>query len=644
MREIATTAQLDDEVSYEGTALLSPPDVAKRAAIDRLADALVERNFTAAAASLIASAVTDPSEARRRLQVPSVMRVPEATIEYINVSVWAPAISTYPANFREAASHVYPITGQVMRHRPLPAPRPGVGPSLKLTVDNRDQLIASLNQSEAFLLEHNDYRDSIGLQGVLMPVIVAVTEIEHADGTPPTSLASSVDGSSRVASSHELLAVEPVDIAYLYPSNDRRYRQTIGSVRALLNRPLDTLTEAEKAKVRALVIPASIIVGINHGPETDSARVIGSLVGLIHVDPPRQWDPGATLDAQADSALQELSDRELITGVQHDFFAGLITREEAKHAGLSNELDERGIAILRVVKDHLSAAKAGIRRLIYKRRYEWGPLADMCAELAIRPYRSLVSAQAATTSRAGLQRIFRSDRFTVTPRWRVTGRSPEELRDAALSEVDGGEFGADSAELALLAAYHLTRYRVLRRPDRQYLGDIREPDVILKKMATSRHGVLTLYQALIDGRSGIEPRTVDEAGVPVLDATNQAVTMTAKWLRGDLVPEPGGWQDEDGVTYEPITFDETPETVMAKHRANFARHLDSLEQDIDALRAVTGEDGGSAVDEHGWPAAEADEHLRRLEQIKERLYGWKMQWNIKNTAERVSTASEEANS
>ena len=44
-----------------------------------------------------------------------------------------------------------------------------------------------------------------------------------------------------------------------------------------------------------------------------------------------------------------------------------------------------GVAILRAVKDHLSAAKAGIRRLIYKRRYEWGPLADMCAELAIRP-------------------------------------------------------------------------------------------------------------------------------------------------------------------------------------------------------------------------------------------------------------------
>src|SRR5438874_978211 len=76
----------DSQAPYEGTTLESPPEVAKRAAIDRLSSALEERGFSAQAANLIATAVTDPSDARRRLQVPSIMRLPEATIEYVNVN------------------------------------------------------------------------------------------------------------------------------------------------------------------------------------------------------------------------------------------------------------------------------------------------------------------------------------------------------------------------------------------------------------------------------------------------------------------------------------------------------------------------------------------------------------------------------
>jgi hypothetical protein len=137
--------------------------------------------------------------------------------------------------------------------------------------------------------------------------------VKHGDGTKNTCVLVSVDGSSRTAACHSLLGVTPTDVLYRFPFDDRRFRQFIGQVRALADRAPDPLTEGERGQLRAFVVPASIIVGVRVYDGSDIARVIMSLVGQIHVDPPKPWSDGAELDAQADAMLTELVEYEEIS-------------------------------------------------------------------------------------------------------------------------------------------------------------------------------------------------------------------------------------------------------------------------------------------------------------------------------------------
>jgi hypothetical protein len=125
--------------------------------------------------------------------------------------------------------------------------------------------------------------------------------------------------------------------------------------------------------------------------------------------------------------------------------------------------------------------------VVPKSRIEWPTLADVGAELAIRAYRGKFKASEVSTARAALQRVYRRTEFRDNP-WQMTYRSAEELRDAALKEVNAQPsiLGRSATELALLASYYLTRDRVLRRPDVRRLEgaeDRREPDAVLKALS-----------------------------------------------------------------------------------------------------------------------------------------------------------------
>ncbi len=638
---MAPTATSEEEyVESDEAPVVAPPDPARKVAMKRFADALVERGMSEMAASAMAAAVIDPADARKKLQVPSEMRVPGAIIEFIMTPAWAPRLVTNPANARESAGHVLPITGQEMDFKPLGALRPLDGrPELTVEVESAEQLVAALNFSKSFLLEHNSYVDSISEQGVLMPLTVGAITVTHADKRPPTILLVSHDGSSRVASTHEILSVEPEDAAYLYPLNDRRFRQLVAETRALLDQP--ALNAREQAKIRSLVVPATFIVGIksppgHDGPPLDMAKAITAFVGQVHVEPPKEWGPGAELDVMGEAVLGELIDLAVITEGERDFFAGLMTRGQARAAGLSDELDERAALILRYALNSLKAVRRGVRRVVPKPKVPKTLVADVCAELAIRAYRTAQNAGNAHMSRVALQRVFRRFSGAKAITWAVTGRSPEELRDAALKELGvDPKPGPATAELALMAAYHLTREHVLRRPDRapmvnalgKLVPDIREPDDVLLELARTPRGIHFLYQAVVDGRGGVEPRMVDDRGALVFDATSHAREASHKWLRLEVSPP-----SSEAEPTPPLdaTLTETIETKLAKARASYARHVEIAEADMQAVRTIVGDDGHAAIDEMGWPIGEADDLLRRLQRMQGALYGWRMRWTVRN--------------
>ncbi len=598
-----------------------PPDLARKLATKRFADALAARGMTEMASATFAAAVVDPAEARRKLLAPSELRVPGATLEFITVSAWAPRLATNPANAREAASHVLPITGQKMEYKPLHSLRSLDGrPELTVEVDSAEQLVAALNGSRTFLLEHNDYRDSVSLQGVLMPLTVVALTVTHADGRPPTCLPIAEDGSSRIATTHEILEVVPEDIAYAYPLNDRRFRQLVGVTRSLLDQP--ALTPREQAKVRALTVPASFIVGLKPplgqaNLTLDMARAVTALVGQVHVDPPKAWGPGAELDVQGEAILTEFIDLGAINEDERGFFAGLMTRQEARAAGLTDEFDERAATILRLSLNNLDVVKRGIRRVVPRPKISQ-------------------NAGDAHTSRVALQRVFRRYSTSKAITWAITGRSPEQLRDAALTELNQSTMGPAAAELALLAAFHLTREHVLRRPDRapmkgaggQLVADKREPDVVLLELARTRRGIHFLCQSLIDGRGGVKPRRVDESGAFVFDAASRAREATHEWIRLEASPEEVNGEEPMPALDQTLT--EPIETKLARARASYARHVEIAEADLGNIKTVLGASGQPAIDDLGWPIGEADDLLRRLEHMKGSLYGWRARWTVRN--------------
>jgi hypothetical protein len=360
------------------------------------------------------------------------------------------------------------------------------------------------------------------------------------------------------------------------------------------------------------------------------------LVGQVHVDPPKAWGPGAELDVQGEAILTEFIDLGAINEHERGFFAGLMTRQEARAAGLTDEFDERAATILRLSLNNLDVVKRGIRRVVPRPKIAKTLVADVAAELSMRAYRSSQNAGDAHTSRVALQRVFRRYSTSKGITWAITGRSPEQLRDAALAELSQSTMGPAAAELALLAAYHLTREHVLRRPDRapmrgagdKLVPDTREPDLVLLELAKTRRGIHFLCQALIDGRGGVKPRQVDESGAFVFDAASRAREASHEWIRLEASPEDANGEEPtpslDQTLIEPI------ETKLARARASYARHVEIAESDLGNIKTVLGASGQPAIDDLGWPIGEADDLLRRLEHMKGSLYGWRARWSVRN--------------
>jgi hypothetical protein len=141
---------------------------------------------------------------------------------------------------------------------------------------------------------------------------------------------------------------------------------------------------------------------------------------------------------------------------------------------------------------------------------------DVVAELALRATRSAAVTLAAgdpVRERANAMRATYLPAYTAR-RWEVTGRSPDELLDGALTELQrpDAEQGNPDAwrnrlELAALAQYHLTAYEALKRDPMggNTDADRRSPQEILGLMLQDERGLRLLRQAIVDGRAEVAP-------------------------------------------------------------------------------------------------------------------------------------------
>lgn len=635
-----------DAGDYDGGAvgIGNLPKVPKTAAAKRLADALMtqfDQSFGGARA--ISRAVTRPEDMRKRMPMPVEERVPGGTLLTISAWVWSPAVSTFPDNMREAVRRKYPFALQRSDdYTPLPPVHSDGGASteLVLTARSREAVVASLNNSATFLKNHNNYDDSVKAHGVLREILVVPVRFEHKDGSRPQWILASADGSSRAATTHRILNTSPADVAYGYNDDDHAFRTMLGRVAGAAATPLEELSEQQREELRALMMPAKVVVGFRPDPGSGKtlAEAIKFIVGILHVEPPRQWDTASKLDAQAEAVLEDLLHRGRISEDDAGYFAGLMSPDEAEQWKHSRHADARAAAVISALlaPKNRPVCSGAIRRVTARARIHVRDIVPVAAELSLRGWsgRADPSATRVDGVRSALQRLLLSPDIAQCA-WSLTGRAPQVLLEAALREVAAKEFGGPAAvELGVLGGWHLVVSGFLQREVRESPSKT-ALNKVFDALIRSEHGLRLLADALAHGRRSERPRPINEDGVPV-DLRHYAKGIGLNpsgsyfaehgeddWVRRTFIAEP------EPEPEEPLDEGKTipPETQLETAKGAVVGAVNRLDE---ALRAVTFIEGYTRlrlIDELGWRTEEAEALAGRLEDAARTLhrYAWLFQ-------------------
>ena len=642
---MSDTTTLHSEDSVPVTPLASLQRLPKASAVRSFESRLVEIGIPAAMAGVLARGVVDPADARRRLDRLTPIRVPGGIVYALETTVWATALVPYLVNNREASARHFPAgvkigTTEAALFLPL---RPPIGAAdgsacLAISATKPDHLVWSLERSAKFLLDHNDLTASIAEQGVMQHVTVAAIDAVFESGDQTVTMLGTLDGSSRINSAHANLGLTPNDVVFRLPRDPRSHRQFIAQILDKLDQPTTEVGMDELARLRSLEIPARIFVRFEPDPVTPVtyAKAVDSFVHLVHVEPPKPWDDAGSLDAKADSVLNELHNRGQITPVRKAYFEGMLSPDEASASKLSPHLDERALEIVAVVSSEKQAVHKAVRDGVLLISHRGSQVrreskAQIAVELALRGVRSNLTKADAKGARETLKDVYLSHDI-----WgkhlKPTKQTPEELRDSALAELKAGGPGEACLRVAAQGAFWLAVQRVLREArffdSDTNLRDGRTPARVLADLMSTGHGINVLYRAIVDGRDGVPIQRVDKTGAREKTPQNKILEAKHNWLRGEVAPQPGAGKPSGNGSA--ATSGPTNDRLLLNRLAELRKAVENLEEKHADLRGVTDANGNVFVDLDGI-AQDTTEDLRvRLESVRTHLFMYGVAWTRRN--------------
>lgn len=617
--------------------------LAKKSAHAALHRRLLEEGVDEAAAEAISRAVVDPTEARYRLDRLLPVRVPGGRLYSLDVMVWAPAITNYPVNNREATARFFPASGaagktEESRFSPLRPPVDAADGSARLEqyADSTEQLLWSLERSVTYLLGNNPLVETIGDQGVMLPITAVPMTIKYGDDEPEQTVLATADGSSRMASVHDILGLKPRDVVIDLPRDDRTYRGTISDALAALNRSTSEISADELRRARAIQVPARIMLRWDSdGEDMGFAKAVESLVHLLHVEPARAWDAAASLDAQADAVLAALAEKGILTHSQRKYADGMLTPDEAHDVGLGGHADERALWLLQLISSKRTnvnnAIRSGVLELTRGKRLAKKTKADIAVELALRAVRVVHKPADVKIARVALQSAYQSDSVWGKEFPKLDG-DPEALRDTALEELrETGEPGPACGRLAVQGGFWLAVHGALR--DTHFFAeasqrDPRSPQKILERLMGSEYGIRVLHRALIDGRDGVPLASIEESGKRRNSPTGKPLAMSNTWLRDTVVPRAGAAPTTGGDS-EPEEF---PTRQLRTRIRALKDSVDAVANCLDDLEAVkTG--GRSLIATEGINPQEIKQMTDVFAAVQKKLVGYELAWENANNIE-----------
>jgi hypothetical protein len=615
-------------------------------AVDNLAEALRRRGLTEGGARAIAQAAVRPDDMRRRLADPAELRVQGGTLLIAETRLWSAAVLPHPANPREYGHRRYPLGSSGAKRPVLTEPASDLSGSaeLEMRAETPSLLAQRLEDAKGRLVRDNPLAQDIAVEGVLQPLTVVPLTVLHDNGHPDCALLIAADGSSRISAVHEILGYAPSKLAYEWGPDSRAFRSEASRWLRLVRRlGWQGLSEGERGKVRALSVPARVVVGFQPNAQSGQAfhTAVRNFIGLTHIRPPRPYGPAVENDAKADAVLDSLAEpgRSVsahITEMEKRWFAGTMSQTEAEVAGLSGHPDVR---VGKIVRSLLGGGtrtarrvNGGIRSLTAKQRPKREERVDVAVELILRPVRTALSDEAKDEGRfvrprrAVLQRAYRLPEIEDLPAEAVlegadTGGTLEGLRDAALAEADrglgdSGRLGPAQTELAVKAAYYMAMAEPMALQREVFGGGEDEDDrvaaTVLRAMLSRRRGIFQAYEVVRAGRMGIRLQEVDENGRLVNTQDGRPRDLTDALVRHTYSGGPAPLE-EAHVGFK----------AASMSWAGVRESVEQLRRSVAEMAGVPVEEGGpSFVSQEGWEPSQVREIRESLDRISRKVAGW----------------------
>lgn len=587
--------------------------------------------LTPAACEFLAGAVTSPPAVRQQLSRPTIRPTATGYLEVINATVPLDCLAPDPTNGRVVGATSWPASdleeGQTMKMW---------GPTdMAIHPDSPCEGVircSSLREIKRLIEEAAEHTKKLNPQmqgkiqrdGILDPLLCQLVHVETDDGQRGIALVTR-DGSTRCAYALEAHRMSAHN-AFFGAVRDVEHRRSRWlEMRRRTERPIESISEEEMIELRTFLVDVQIVIGFRtEDPKVSALNAVDDIVRRTHVEVTHPWRPIAQRNSEADKVLGALRLDEGL-GVFRDellLYGGKLPRSQRAARGLPVEPDEVVAALLhrfgatetrRGVLDGLHARIRDIAgRAQVRSRYK----AEIVAALGLRQF--TVEAALRDTAHLTLGDILGLDSIWDEA-WENTKRSPEELCEAALSELEDTEQpGSACRELLVKAAGHLVARGWLRGESRKAYGgfrDQREPVSVLDLMHRCVHGIEVLGEVLTAGRRGEVARALGEDGEVIELVAGDLQPADNQWIRKTFNDDP----DRVDQYVRPPVDGTTPRERVASHIRIADGFVRNIERTIEDAERITDDDDQRFLQRHGWAHSEMAPLAQRLTMLAEKL-------------------------
>ncbi len=588
--------------------------------------------LTPAACEFLAGAVTSPAAVRQQLSRPTIRPTATGYLEVIHATVPLDCLAPDPTNGRVVGATSWPASdlddGQTMK---LWGPADmAVHPDSPCEVLVRCE---SLREIKALIEDaaedtkklNSQMQGKIQRDGILDPLLCQLVHIETLDGQRGIALVTR-DGSTRCAYALEAHRMSAHD-AFFGAVRDVEYRRGRWlDMRRRTERPIESISPEELVELRTFLIEVQIVVGFyTEDQEVRALNAVDDIVRRTHVEVTHPWRAIAQRNSEADKVLGALRLDEGLGLFRDEFllYGGKLPRSQRAERGLPLEPDEVVAKLLlrfgatetrRGVLDDLHARiRAVDGRGQVRNRYK----AQIVAALGLRQF--LVEAALRDTAHLTLGDILGLELIWEQP-WENSDRTPEELCEAALSEVSGnGQPGPACRELLVKAAGHLAARGWLKGESRKAYGgfrDQRQPESVLDLMHRSPQGIKVLAEVLTGGRRGEMARALGEDGEVIELVAGDLQPADNQWIRKTFIDDA---DRVDDYAVGPPIDGTTPRERVASLMRSLDASARNMERMIEEAERIHDDDGHHFLQRHGWANSEMAPLAHRFTTVAEKL-------------------------